>query len=157
LVAGLLTIYGNRLVANQETRQPGYGRKGTSVDEAITREIFVDAAPHLVWDALTDPGELAAWFGADAEVDLRLGGAVRFRWSDGSERRGLLVDLAPPRRLAFRWREMRSPTAGSGLTVAEPTVVAFSLSTEGRGTLVRVTETPGLLDAEPPLALAESV
>ncbi len=127
------------------------------MDEAIRREVIVDAAPHLVWDALTDPGELAAWFGADAEVDLRLGGAIRFRWSDGSERRGLLVDLDPPRRLAFRWREMRTPTSGSGFAVAEPTVVVFTLSANGRGTLVTVTETPGVLDAEPPLAMAESL
>ena len=127
------------------------------MDEAITREIIVDAAPHVVWDALTDPGELAAWFGADAEVDLRLGGAVRFRWSDGSERRGVLVDLDPPRRLAFRWREMPTPHSTLGLTTAEPTVVAFSLSPQGRGTRVTVTETPGVLDADPPLAMAESL
>ena len=127
------------------------------MDEAITREIVVDAAPHVVGDALTDPGELAAWFGADAEVDLRLGGAVRFRWSDGSERRGILVDLVPPRRLAFRWREMPTPHSMSGLTAAEPTVVAFSLSPQGRGTRVTVTETPGVLAADPPLAMAESL
>jgi uncharacterized protein YndB with AHSA1/START domain len=127
------------------------------VDEAITREIIVDATPHVVWDALTDPGELASWFGADAEVDLRLGGAVRFRWSNGSERRGVLVDLDPPRRLAFRWREMPTPNSTPGLTTAEPTVVAFSLSPQGRGTRVTVTETPGVLDADPPLAMAESL
>ncbi len=128
------------------------------MDEAITREIIVDAAPHVVWDALTDPGELAAWFGADAEVDLRLGGAVRFRWSDGSERRGVLVDLDPARRLAFRWREMpNSPTPPAVSPTAEPTVVAFSLSPQGRRTRVTVTETPGVLAADPPLAMAESL
>ena len=41
------------------------------MDDPITREVTVDAPPDVVWDALTDPGELAAWFGADAEVDLR--------------------------------------------------------------------------------------
>jgi uncharacterized protein YndB with AHSA1/START domain len=129
----------------------------SSESEPIRREVIVDAAPEVVWDALTDPGELAAWFGADAEVDLRLGGAVRFRWSDGSERRGILVDLDPPRRLAFRWREMPTPHFTSGLTAAEPTVVAFSLSPQGRGTLVTVTETPGVLDADPPLAMAHGL
>jgi uncharacterized protein YndB with AHSA1/START domain len=149
-VADLGTIDGNSAVANPE-------QEGTFVDEPIRREVIIDAAPEVVWDALTDPGELAAWFGADAEVDLRLGGAVRFRWSDGSERRGILVDLDPPRRLAFRWREIPTPHCTSGLTAAEPTVVAFSLSTQGRGTLLTVTETPGVLDADPPLAMAESL
>ena len=58
------------------------------MDEPIRRDVIVDAAPEVVWDALTDPGELAGWFGAEAEIDLRVGGAVRFRWPDGTERRG---------------------------------------------------------------------
>ena len=124
------------------------------MDEPIKREIVVAAAPEVVWDALTDPGELAAWFGADAEVDLRVGGAVRFRWPDGSERRGLVVDLDPPRRLAFRWRELRTST--SGLTVAAPTAVSFTLTAEGGSTVVTVTESPGLLAADPPLAMVEN-
>jgi uncharacterized protein YndB with AHSA1/START domain len=123
------------------------------VDEPIRREITVAAAPEVAWDALTDPGDLAAWFGAEAELDLRVGGAVRFRWRNGTERRGLVVDLDPPRRLAFRWRELRSST--SGLTVAQPTSVAFTLTAEGSGTRVAVTEWPGVLAADPPLAMAE--
>ena len=55
------------------------------MDEPIRREVTVDATPEAVWDALTDPDELAAWFGAEAEVDLRVGGAVRFRWHDGAD------------------------------------------------------------------------
>ena len=123
------------------------------VDEPIRREITVAAAPEVVWDALTDPSELAAWFGADAEVDLRVGGAVRFRWPDGTERRGLVIDLDPPRRLAFRWRELR--TSASGLAVADATVVAFTLDVDDDATRVIVTESGGVLAAEPPLAMAE--
>ena len=122
--------------------------------EPIRREIIVDAAPEVVWDALTDPGELAVWFGAQAEIDLRLGGAVRFSWPDGTERRGLVVDLDPPRRLAFRWREPR--TSRSGLAVADATVVAFTLEADQRRTRVTVTESPGLFAADPPLAMAEN-
>jgi uncharacterized protein YndB with AHSA1/START domain len=121
------------------------------VDEPITREVCVAAPPTTVWDALTDPGELAAWFGADAEVDLRVGGAIRFHWPDGSERRGLVIDLDPPRRLAFRWRELRAGRAG----VAGATVVAFTLEADDGGTRVTVTESPGIFAADEPLALAE--
>ena len=123
------------------------------VDEPIRREITVAAAPEVVWDALTDPSELAAWFGADPEVDLRVGGAVRFRWPDGTERRGRVIDLDPPRRLAFRWRELR--TSASGLVVADATVVAFTLDADHDATRVTVTESNGVLAADPPLAMAE--
>jgi uncharacterized protein YndB with AHSA1/START domain len=124
------------------------------VDEPITREVTVAAAPDAVWNALTEPGELAAWFGAGMEIDLRAGGAIRFRWPDGTERRGLVVDVDPPRRLAFRWRELR--TSASGLVVADATVVAFTLEAEEDGTRVTVTESSGVLSVDPPLAMAEN-
>jgi uncharacterized protein YndB with AHSA1/START domain len=123
------------------------------MDDRITREVKVDAPADVVWGALTDPVELAAWFGADAEVDLRVGGAIRFRWPDGSERRGLVIDLDPPRRLAFRWRELRA--GATGLVAADATVVAFTLDPDDRGTRVTVTESPGVFGTDEPLAMAE--
>lgn len=123
------------------------------MDDPVTREVTVGATPDAVWDALTDPRELAAWFGAEAELDLRVGGAVRFRWPDGTERRGLVVDVDAPRRLAFRWRELR--TSESGLEAADSTVVAFMLASDEQGTRVTVTETRGVLAADTPLAMAE--
>ena len=124
------------------------------MDEPIRREVTVAAAPDAVWYALTDPGELAAWFGAEAEIDLRVGGAVRFRWPDRTERRGLVVHVDPPRRLAFRWRELR--TSASGLSIADATVVAFTLDAEEERTRVTVTESRGIVAADPPLAMAEN-
>jgi uncharacterized protein YndB with AHSA1/START domain len=124
------------------------------VDDPIRREVTVTAAPTVVWDALTDSGELAAWFGADVEVDLRVGGAVRFRWPDGTERRGLVVDIDPPHRLAFRWRELR--TSASGLAFADATVVTFTLEAKGQRTHVTVTESQGVLAVDTPLAMAEN-
>jgi len=123
------------------------------VTGAVTREVRIAASPERVWAALADPAELAAWFGAHVEIDLRPGGPVRFRWPDGSERRGLIVTLDPPRRLAFRWRE----TAGREPTGAEPTVVAFELESYGGATRVVVTESPGIADARPDQALLAEV
>ena len=124
------------------------------MDEPISRDVIVDAAPEVVWDALTDPVELAEWFGAEAEIDLRAGGAVRFRWPDGTERRGIVIEVDPPYRLTFRWRELR--TEASGLAVSDATVVAFTLEPDERRTRVTVTESPGLFAADPPLAMAEN-
>jgi uncharacterized protein YndB with AHSA1/START domain len=123
------------------------------LDDPIRREVVIAAAPETVWDALTDAGELAAWFGAEADVTLRPGGPVRFRWADGTERRGIVVEIEPPRRLVFRWRELRrSP---DGLAVADATVVVFTLDREGDTTRVAVTESRGVLSDDPPLAMAE--
>lgn len=124
------------------------------MEDPIRREVTVEAAPDAVWDALTDARDLAAWFGAEVEVDLRVGGAVRFRWPDGTERRGLVVDLDPPRRLAFRWRELR--TTPSGPAAGDATVVTFTLDGDERRTRVTVTESRGLLAVDPPLAMAEN-
>lgn len=132
---------------------------GGFVEDRVSRQVRIEATPAVVWDALTDPQELASWFGADADIDLRLGGAVRFRWPDGTDRRGLVIELDPPRRLTFRWRELR--TSGAGLSAAEARVVTFTLETEtsGRrdGTRVTVTESNGIIAADPPpLAMAEN-
>ena len=129
------------------------------MEDQVTRHVTIDATPDAVWDALTDPRELAAWSGADGAIDLRPGGAVRFRWPDGTERRGLVIEVDPPRRLAFRWRELR--TSGAGLSAAAARVVTFTLEPEGsgrqEGTRVTVTEWNGLLAADrPPLAMAEN-
>lgn len=125
------------------------------MEDQVTRHVKIDATPAVVWDAITDPRQLAAWFGAQADVDLRLGGAVRFRWPEGRpERRGLVIELDPPHRLAFRWRELR--TSAVGLSAADATVVTFTLEREGDGTGITVTESNGLLAPDtPPLAMAE--
>lgn len=129
------------------------------MEDQVTRHVKIDATPGSVWEALTDPQKLAAWFGADGAIDPRLGGAVRFRWPDGTERRGVVIELDPRRRLAFRWRELRTSAAGLSAVVA--TVVTFTLepqrSGQGEGTRVTVTESNGILAADPPpLAMAEN-
>ena len=114
-------------------------------------------APRRVWDALPIRRARGMVRRRAGAIDARLGGAVHFRWSDGTERRGLVVEFDPPRRLAFRWRELR--TSSGGLTPREARVVTFTLEPEGSGrrrkTLVTVTESNGILSDDPPLAMAE--
>jgi uncharacterized protein YndB with AHSA1/START domain len=109
--------------------------------------VIIAAPAAAVWVALTDPGELVAWFGAEVEMDLRPGGSVRFRWADGIERRGLVIELDPPHRFAFRWRELRS--AATGLAVSDATIVEFLVEAVAGGTRVRVTESPGVATERP--------
>ena len=114
---------------------------------SVTSEVTIAAPVGSVWQALTDPDELAAWFGAEVEIDASVGGAVRFRWPDGAERRGLVLDLDPPRRLAFRWRSLRS--APGEPSIPEAAVVTFDLRPDGDATRVVVTESPGALPGTP--------
>src|SRR5690242_16135406 len=52
--------------------------------DAVEREVMVPATPAEVWPVVTQSGEVSAWFGADAEIDVRPGGRGVFRWPDGT-------------------------------------------------------------------------
>jgi uncharacterized protein YndB with AHSA1/START domain len=97
----------------------------------IRREIVLDAPPDEIWDALTDPRELAEWFANDVELDVRPGGEGVFRWDDGSERRALVEVVVANARFEFWWW---SPDG-------EATLVAIALDPLEDGTRVIVTET----------------
>jgi uncharacterized protein YndB with AHSA1/START domain len=115
----------------------------------IHRRVTLDAPVERVWEAVTSPDHLEAWFGAQVEVDARPGARIAVRWPDGSASRGLVEVIEAPRRFAFRWRRIAG--AGLSLEVGEPTRVEFVLQPldEGARTLVTLTErdapTPGAL------------
>ena len=78
-------------------------------------ERTVQAPVERVFDAWTSEEVLLRWWHAevgwetsDAEVDLRVGGAVRVVMRDPAEGRdvgggGIYTEVDPPRRLAFTW------------------------------------------------------
>jgi uncharacterized protein YndB with AHSA1/START domain len=103
-----------------------------------THEISIHAASGEVWEALVNPVVLSAWFGADGELEPREGAPVRFRFPDGSERRGLVEDVEPGRRLTWRWRKLHG--AGLSLVVGPTSTVVIDLLPDGEGTRVRVAE-----------------
>jgi uncharacterized protein YndB with AHSA1/START domain len=87
-----------------------------------------DASPAEVWSALTEPERLGRWL-ADAELDLRVGGAYVLRFSDEDESqitRGQVLALEPERLLELSW-----------LYPGEnDTVVRFELRPDGDGTIL---------------------
>jgi uncharacterized protein YndB with AHSA1/START domain len=99
-------------------------------DGVVTRSVLIPAEPEEVWDALVDPGRLVDWFADEVDGELVPDGAVVFRWDDGSERVGVVVEVAAPWRLQFMWAEPGG----------EETEVAFELSKDDRGTRVTVVE-----------------
>ena len=63
-----------------------------------------------VWRALTEPAELAGWFPAAVEVDLRLDGRIAFEFPGGEDdfvedpdNTGVVHALDPPHLLEYTW------------------------------------------------------
>jgi uncharacterized protein YndB with AHSA1/START domain len=108
--------------------------------EPVIRSIELDAAPDEVWRALTQASLLSDWFEAEAEIEPRVNGAVRFRFADGSEVRGVVVAVDPPRRLSIRWRDVHAGGSAS--------LVEFSLEGLAAGTRLTVTESAGVVSPE---------
>ena len=104
------------------------------MDPVVERNVDLDASPAEVWRALTEPDELATWFGPDVELDLRPGGGGRFVDDDGQARRAVVDEVHHGERLVLRWwPEGDDPAAGAS-------VVTFVVSPTGSGTRLVVTE-----------------
>src|SRR5919206_1324499 len=77
--------------------QPIGCARGGAVE--VTREVVVPAPPEEVWQALTEAERLEEWFANEVELDVRPGGAGRFRWDDGDERYAGVREGEPGERL----------------------------------------------------------
>jgi uncharacterized protein YndB with AHSA1/START domain len=76
-------------------------REGTAEfrdDQAILRyERRLSHPVERVWEAITDPAEIEAWWGR-AAVDLRAGGAMRIEWLNSDVTMpATITELEPPR------------------------------------------------------------
>jgi len=107
--------------------------------ETVEREVTVAATPGEVWPALTQSGEVSAWFGAAVALEARPGGRGVFRWPDGTERHVVVETVEPGRRLSFRWLPFQRTGAGTMVTLPS-TRVEITLEEVGEGTRVRVIE-----------------
>jgi uncharacterized protein YndB with AHSA1/START domain len=73
---------------------------------ALRLERRLKHAPEKVWRAITDPAELAHWFPAEVDVELRDGGAIRFTFpGDDTTMTGRVVTADPPREFTFIWND----------------------------------------------------
>ena len=107
--------------------------------DSIEREVQIDAPVDTVWSIVTEPRNIARWFASYAEVDLRPGGDLLFRFDSGADGKGTVEKVEPPHLFAFRWI---SPEPERDMVAAQGhyTTVEFSLRAEGEGTLLRVVE-----------------
>ena len=107
----------------------------------IEREIYVEASPEIVFEVVSSPDHLKAWWPDDAHYEPRPGavGEVVFGDPDaGGAAVGLtVVDVRPPRTFSFRWTHPIDQVAASGNSL----LVTFDLTPSAGGTLLRMTET----------------
>ena len=97
----------------------------------LEKELFIKATPRRVFQALTEQAELERWFVQKAEVDLRLGGAIRFEWAPDAVEIGTILVLDPPHRLSYTWEALEP----------SPTTITFELTAVNDGTRLRLTHT----------------
>lgn len=85
-------------------------------DKGFTLVRLLDASPQAVWDAWTDPDQVAAWWHPrgsttpreSVELDVRVGGRYRYTMVDDAsgesvETGGVYREVSPVSRLVFTW------------------------------------------------------
>ena len=97
--------------------------------DSIVREITLPVSPEEAWAAITEPGELEAWFAEEVEtLDPVPGGEVAVRFAGEGTRRAVVEEVEEGRRFAFRWSD------------AGATRVEFTLEEVDEGTRLVVIE-----------------
>jgi uncharacterized protein YndB with AHSA1/START domain len=105
--------------------------------DRIERTVQIAHPPEKVWAALTTAEGLSAWFGNEAAIDLRPGGAARMRWTDEGFTAEMRVErVEEPTVFGFTW-----PIYGLPADDPRRTYVEFTLEPAGAGTRLTVTET----------------
>src|ERR1700757_2740556 len=97
--------------------------------DRIERTVEVAHPPEKVWAALTTAEGLGAWFGNEAAIDLRPGGAARMRWNEEGFTAQMRVErVEEPTVFGFTWGIY-------GLPDSDPrrTYVEFTLEPAGGG------------------------
>ena len=103
--------------------------------EPIVKEIYIEAAPAVVFEHLTDPAKINRWMGIGAYTDPRPGGIYSVNVNGLDVARGEFVELVPESKVVFTWgwwQKMLAFPAGS-------TRVEFDLLPENKGTRTKMT------------------
>ncbi len=108
---------------------------------SIEREVYIEAAPEVVFDVVSSPDHLREWWPDEARYDPVPGAVGEIAFGDCSSG-GKVVPLTvvrvePPRTFAFRWAHPADEPAGVGNSL----LVTFDLTPSGSGTVLRMTET----------------
>lgn len=115
----------------------------------IRRQVVMPVSPDRLWQALTDPEQMAGWFGARVEWEVREGSAARFHDEDGTTRAGRIEAVRPGRHLRFRWWPESDPTPGPDAGEPGVSEVSYLLEPLDEGASTRLTIQEQQLSATP--------
>ena len=103
--------------------------------DRIERTVEFAHPPGKVWAALTTAEGLGTWFGNQATIDLRPGGAARMAWTGGHTVSMRVERVEEPSVFGFTWQV-------EGLPEDDPrrTYVEFTLEPTATGTRLKVVE-----------------
>jgi uncharacterized protein YndB with AHSA1/START domain len=104
--------------------------------DRIERTVELAHPPEKVWAALTTAQGLGAWFGNEANIDLRPGGAAWMKWADGQTVDMRVERVEEPAVFGFTWQLPELPGDDPRRTYVE-----FTLEPGGAGTRLTVVET----------------
>jgi uncharacterized protein YndB with AHSA1/START domain len=96
-----------------------------------------------VWEAVTQPSELAHWFPCEVEVDLTLGGKMKFHFPEmalpdaASTLLGEVTELDPPTRFSFLWGEDHLHFALEPLDGGSACLLRFTVELDARDKAAR--------------------
>jgi uncharacterized protein YndB with AHSA1/START domain len=106
-----------------------------AVQDTIERQMTFELPREVVWDAITEPDQIARWFGTSAELELRPGGEGTFSWESLDVTTPITVEAVdPPARFAYRWEP------GGAAKGGPTTLVDFRLEEIPGGTRLTLVE-----------------
>jgi uncharacterized protein YndB with AHSA1/START domain len=112
-----------------QNRTDTFDRHGAGDRSVLRLQRHYPHPVRKVWDAVTTPEHLAAWFPAKVSLDLRVDGEIRFSDDPNQpDTTGRVTDLDPPGLFAFTWVDDH---------------IRFELAEDGDGTLLRLVHTFG--------------
>ena len=104
--------------------------------DRIERTVEIAAPPARVWSALTTAEGLSAWFGEQASIDLRPGGAMQMTFTADHTATMRVEHVDEPNLFAFTWAAFDTADDDPRRTFVE-----FTLDAIESGTRLRVVET----------------
>jgi uncharacterized protein YndB with AHSA1/START domain len=100
----------------------------------VHREVTFPVSADRLWELVTEPSSLTAWFGWHVEWELAPGGDARFEDELEGVRDGRVEDVLPCRHLRFQWWPESDPSSASE--------VVYELEPTDGGTRLTITEEP---------------
>lgn len=112
----------------------------STIDETtwtVTRTVQIAAPRELVFQILTEPAEIARWFGQSAHFPegVHVGAEGVFGWTDHGDFPARIEAYDPPSGFAFTWGSPGEPLREDNSTTA-----TFTLEESGEGTVLTVVE-----------------